>query len=309
MEKKMIFRIVGLIIIIILIIYGINQFMARRSQKKMQMTQERIDAIYEYAASRYEEKDYDRAIGPYEFISNEESAGAKREDAILKLVTIYEEKNYLIKSREYSKKYLKLFPDSEFVSDMQAKVEELNMRILFSTIITDDSVNYVVQEGDTLGKIAIIKGTTVELIRKSNGLKNDIIRPGQTLKVMNAKFSVLVDKSQNLLFLKKNGEVFKTYVVSTGSNFSTPEGKFTIQEKMISPVWYKIGAVVSPTSAEYELGTRWMGLSADGYGIHGTNDPGSIGKHITKGCVRMINKEVEELYSILPSGTEVEIVE
>ena len=82
-----------------------------------------------------------------------------------------------------------------------------------------------------------------------------------------------------------------------------------IEEKLVSPVWYTVGAIVEPDSEEYELGARWMGLSIAGYGIHGTNDPTSIGKHITKGCVRMKNEEVEELYAIVPSGTEVTIVD
>ncbi|MBM3248214.1 MAG: L,D-transpeptidase, partial [Candidatus Omnitrophica bacterium] len=57
------------------------------------------------------------------------------------------------------------------------------------------------------------------------------------------------------------------------------------------------------------LGTRWMGFDIPEYGIHGTTEPESIGKQATKGCVRMINKDVEELYSILPVGTEVTIID
>ena len=75
-------------------------------------------------------------------------------------------------------------------------------------------------------------------------------------------------------------------------------------------VRYKKGeGIVDSTSPEYELGSRWMGLSEPEYGIHGTNDASTIGKHITKGCVRMRNEDVEELYAIIPSGTEVTIVE
>ena len=152
--------------------------------------------------------------------------------------------------------------------------------------------------------------STVELIKKSNNLKSDLIIPGRSLKVNNTNFNILVDKSDNTLTLKKSdGEVVKTYVVSTGKNFNTPTGTFRIEEKLVSPVWYKVGAIVEPDSEEYELGARWMGLSVAGYGIHGTNDPTTIGQHITKGCVRMRNEEVEELYAIIPSGTEVTIVD
>lgn len=57
------------------------------------------------------------------------------------------------------------------------------------------------------------------------------------------------------------------------------------------------------------LGSRWMGISHPGYGIHGTTEPGSIGKNVTAGCVRLKNEDVEELYSIVPEGTEVVIVD
>ena len=52
-----------------------------------------------------------------------------------------------------------------------------------------------------------------------------------------------------------------------------------------------------------------MGISQQGYGIHGTTDPASIGAQVTAGCVRMSNPEVEELYAIVPEGTEVVIVD
>ena len=79
--------------------------------------------------------------------------------------------------------------------------------------------------------------------------------------------------------------------------------------KIINPTWYKAGAVVPPGSSKNILGTRWLGLSLQGYGIHGTTDPDSIGKQATAGCVRMLNNDVEELYIIVPAGTEVTVVD
>ena len=63
----------------------------------------------------------------------------------------------------------------------------------------------------------------------------------------------------------------------------------------------------APDSPENILGTRWLGISYPGYGIHGTTIPESLGSQSTSGCIRMLNEEVEELYSIVPYGTEVEI--
>ncbi|MBN1354598.1 MAG: L,D-transpeptidase family protein [Candidatus Omnitrophica bacterium] len=239
-----------------------------------------------------------------------EDVDAKNMTALLALADSYTLKKDYVKAKEALLKFLESFPDSKAAGKAKKDVETLNIEILFSDVITDDSIRYEIKAGDTLSKIASKFGTTVELVKKSNGIKDDTIFPGRFLKVVNTKFNILVSKSGNTLELRKpNAEIVKTYVVSTGENLSTPEGTFLIEEKLVSPLWYKVGAVVEPGSQEYELGSRWLGLSVPGYGIHGTKDPSLIGKNITKGCVRMRNKDVEELYTIVPSGTEVTIVE
>jgi lipoprotein-anchoring transpeptidase ErfK/SrfK len=122
-------------------------------------------------------------------------------------------------------------------------------------------------------------------------------------------FSILVDKSQNILILKSNEEVIKTYIVSTGANNSTPTGTFKIINKIPHPTWFKAGAVVPAGTPDNILGTRWLGFDLPGYGIHGTTEPQSLGQQVTQGCVRMANLEVEELYTIIPVGTEVTIID
>jgi lipoprotein-anchoring transpeptidase ErfK/SrfK len=97
--------------------------------------------------------------------------------------------------------------------------------------------------------------------------------------------------------------------VATGINGSTPIGAFKIINKLKNPVWYKAGAVVPSGSPENILGSRWMGISLPGYGIHGTTEPETIGKHITAGCIRMEEPHIRELYAVLPIGTEVTIID
>jgi len=213
------------------------------------------------------------------------------------------------KAKRAFERFLETGPNDEKKEATRKKIEKLNIKILFSGNVTEDSFLYEIKPGDTLIKIAAEFHTTVELVKKSNGLTSDMIFPGKFLKVPQAKFSIHVDRSENRLLLLSNGKLFKSYTVSTGENLSTPIGEFYIEEKMIKPVWYKKSAAVSPDSPEYELGSRWMGISKESYGIHGTSDESTIGKHITKGCVRMKNSDVEELYAIVPSGTEVVIVE
>jgi lipoprotein-anchoring transpeptidase ErfK/SrfK len=185
------------------------------------------------------------------------------------------------------------------------------VKILFSPTITPDSISYEVQKGDNLVKIARKNGTTVELITRSNGLKNANIRVGQKLKVTKLKFSIVVDKSQNILTLKADGNVFKTYRVATGKETSpTPVGTFKITNKIVDPPWYPpTGKMIPSGDPKNILGSRWLGISKPSYGIHGTTDPASIGSNATAGCVRMKNADVEELFAIVPEGIEVVIVD
>jgi len=218
-------------------------------------------------------------------------------------------KGNLLGAKTAYQKLVNNFSNSNEIMNWQKKIEELNIKILFSPTITPKSVPYTIKPGDTLAKIAKEFNTTVELLKKSNNLADDKILPGKKIKVWTGHFSILVYKSQNILILKSDEEIIKTYVVSTGANNHTPVGTFKIVEKLINPTWFKAGAVVPPNSPENVLGTRWLGFDLTGYGIHGTTDPQSLGKQVTQGCVRMSNPEVEELYTIVPRDTEVTIVD
>ncbi|MFA5115261.1 MAG: L,D-transpeptidase family protein [Candidatus Omnitrophota bacterium] len=201
------------------------------------------------------------------------------------------------------------FPNAPEADSWEKKAEELNIKLLFSSIVTPKSILYKIKTGDTLNKIAREHQTTVELLMKSNNLTGDRIIPGRELKVWIAPFSIVVDKSQNILILKSDEDVIKTYNVATGLNNCTPVGTFRIVNKLKDPTWFKAGAVVPADSSENILGSRWMGFNLAGYGIHGTTEPETIGKQATQGCIRMVNSDVEELYAIVPEGTEVTIVD
>ena len=231
------------------------------------------------------------------------------EPALLALASIYENRQALIKAKELYQKAVENFPDSKDIAKTQEALDNINIKILFSPVVTEGSFAYEVQKGDSLSKIAKKFNTTMEIVAKANDLKGANIQAGKTLKITKTKFSIVVDKSQNILTLKGDGNILKTYLVSTGENFSTPTGTFKIVNKIVDPPWYTSNAVIPPGSPENILGSRWLGISMKGYGIHGTTDPKSIGKQVTAGCVRMRNSDVEELYTIVPEGIEVVIVD
>ncbi|MFA5115665.1 MAG: L,D-transpeptidase family protein [Candidatus Omnitrophota bacterium] len=266
-------------------------------------------ALINSARSLDKEGKTEEAIKELEKVVAEYPESKKAGEALITLGSLYEKQGKLVEARDSFKKAYETYPGANIVKEAKPKVEELNMKILFSPYLDSYSKEYTVQAGDSLAKIAKVFGTTVDLLRKSNNISGNTIRLGQRLKVVTVKFSVVVDKSQNLLMLKQNDNVIKIYKVATGTNNCTPVGTFKITTKLVDPVWYKAGVVAPPGSPENILGTRWMGLSKEGYGIHGTTDPSSLGKQATAGCVRMLNAEVEELYGLLPEGTEVTIVD
>jgi lipoprotein-anchoring transpeptidase ErfK/SrfK len=220
-----------------------------------------------------------------------------------------QEKGKSLEVKAIYQRLINEFPDSNEALNWQKAVENINIRLLFSSDPAPKSIVYQIKPGDTLERIAKEFKTTSELIKKSNNLSSDKIFPGRKLKVWTEPFSIVVDKSQNTLMLKTSEEIIKTYIVSTGSNNSTPVGNFKIINKIANPTWFKAGAVVAPESPENILGSRWLGFDLPGYGIHGTVDPQNLGKQVTQGCVRMQNAEVEELYTIVPVGTVVTIID
>jgi lipoprotein-anchoring transpeptidase ErfK/SrfK len=238
----------------------------------------------------------------------EKKPGAKLGKFYIELGKACEDKKELIKARDAYQIILKKYQNVD-IADVQDRLGKLNIAILFSSSVTDKDIVYEVEPGDALINIAKKFKTTVELIKKANGLKSDTIRVSSKLKISKAAYKILVDKSQNLLTLLADDDVLKVYRVSTGENNCTPAGTFKIVNKIVDPVWYTQKAVVPAESPDNILGSRWLGLSAPGYGIHGTTQSESIGRQATKGCVRMTNSDVEELYTVVPAGTEVTIVD
>lgn len=187
-----------------------------------------------------------------------------------------------------------------------APPDALNSQSLFSRLEILENVSYTVNPGDTLSGLAKKYGTTTELLRKSNRILGDKIYSGTKLKIPTPHFSIVVEKAKNRLLLLADGKPLKRYRVATGMlSEATPAGRFKIVNKLENPTWYHAGAIVPPDSPDNILGTRWMGFEKAGYGIHGTTLPETIGTHASKGCIRMLNAEVEELYAVVPAGTRV----
>jgi lipoprotein-anchoring transpeptidase ErfK/SrfK len=111
-----------------------------------------------------------------------------------------------------------------------------------------------------------------------------------------SRYNITINIAARKLTLFKDGRLFKIYPIAVGKpSTPTPRGNFRIINKAHNP-----GG---------PFGARWLGLNAPNgdYGIHGTNNPSSIGKAVSNGCIRTYNKNIIELYNLVPVGTPVRI--
>ena len=118
---------------------------------------------------------------------------------------------------------------------------------------------------------------------------------------------VLVSIPDRKLAVLEDGKVIHTFPVAVGAAVSpSPTGEFQIVSRVANPTYYHPGVVIPPGS-DNPVGPRWVGLNQKGYGIHGTNEPRSIGKSASHGCLRMHNRDIEQFFRLVNVGDTVEI--
>lgn len=160
---------------------------------------------------------------------------------------------------------------------------------------------HTVKPGETLNQISRDYRTPLaEILRANPNLNPNLIYPGQTIVIpglpapQTIPFQIDVSLGERKLRLFRDDVMLREYPIAVGRMLhETPRGDFIIINKAPNP-----GG---------PFGTMWMSLSKQHYGIHGTNDPSSIGKAVSRGCIRMYNHQVEELASLIPIGTLVTI--
>jgi lipoprotein-anchoring transpeptidase ErfK/SrfK len=122
------------------------------------------------------------------------------------------------------------------------------------------------------------------------------------------KREIVVSLQDCKLALIEDGEVKKVYPVSVGKpSTPSPVGTFTIERHVKNPTYLHDGKTVLPGPGN-PVGTRWMGLSVHGYGIHGTNETKSIGRAASHGCIRLAKADLEELYPLVAVGDTVRLI-
>jgi len=112
---------------------------------------------------------------------------------------------------------------------------------------------------------------------------------------------------RKLAVIAADESVVSVFPIAVGAPATpSPTGTFTVVNRIPNPTYYKPGTVIEP-GANNPLGTRWIGLSEKGYGIHGTDAPGSVGFAKSHGCIRLRNRDIERLFELVRPGDLVEL--
>lgn len=196
------------------------------------------------------------------------------------------------------------------------RLSEMTHSQLFSPQLDEFSKLYTVKRGDSFYSIAVNNHCTVKYLLATNRVPGEL-QPRMSIKVPAQGWRIVVDKEDlHLYLLTEDGRFVLRYQVGIGEmDYKTPKGAYLISNKLKEAVWHKPGGGVIRYGDEgYALGTRWMGIqTADGrktgLGIHGTDQPETVGQRKSMGCIRMLNEKVEELFIITPVGTPVDIVQ
>ena len=169
----------------------------------------------------------------------------------------------------------------------------------------------------------------LELAEANPGLKllnrvrgKEIILPTSWILPDIMSEGILINLAEMRLYFyqisKNEKPVVITFPVGIGRvDYDTPKGNFTVKMKLKDPTWYPNGSsrirnpelpIEVPPGPDNPLGKYWIQLSLDGYGLHGTNRPESIGKRTSLGCIRLFPENIEWLFERVRAGMAVKII-
>lgn len=191
-------------------------------------------------------------------------------------------------------------------TEIQQRIDETARQVYFAPR-PHIMAAYTIRAGDSLGRIAPRYGIGWRYLARLNRTSPEKIRAGQRLKVVRGPFSVDVDLGQLQMVVRSGRQYVCRFSIGIGRDNSTPRGRFRVLRKTPRPQYTDPeGRVIAAGAPENPLGDFWIDLG-ESYGIHGTNNPSSIGRARSRGCIRLLNRDIERLYGMLVTGSEVVI--
>jgi lipoprotein-anchoring transpeptidase ErfK/SrfK len=311
---------------------GLCAWWILKPQKASRPNQGRIELASSAAKERSQPPPFARAVPP---ASQPEAPGAppppsspdEATDALLRGLELMKAGKLLEARRVLSAAIFSGALSEAQAEQARVSASELAEDTLFTPRFFDGdpyTFQYTFASGDTVNTVErkLKLHVPAQLILKVNGLaRGSAIRAGQSVKMIQGPFHAVVSKGQFTLdlYLQREGmeKIFiKRLKVGLGADGSTPLGawKVGLGKKMINATWFppassRIHKPLRPGDPEYPLGKAgyWIGLvgtdpntaAFEGYGLHGTNAPASIGQAVSLGCIRLADEDIELVFSLL----------
>lgn len=225
----------------------------------------------------------------------------------------------LIAARDLLNDALNMPLSPQIQTGVKVQMAKLSEKWLFSRdVIQGDKLTgyYRVQPGDLLEKIGRQHKVPYEILMKINDIaRPELLRAGQRIKVIYGPFNTVVNRTTYTMDLYLQNVYVKSYNVGLGrEEHITPTGRWVVARggKMISPTWTDpdTGKTYHGADPDYPLGSRWIALDGiegnakgrTGFALHGTHEPDTIGTQSSRGCIRLHNGDVIEVYNVLEPG-------
>lgn len=244
-----------------------------------------------------------RAASPVQTMTAGYSTPAKPQQKIEELFQLSPEAEQdIVRHRQLSEIYWK---QPENRSEIAGELERLAREIYFSPE-KHYFPAHTVQPGGQLRLIARNYDVSWEYLSNLNRTKPERIRAGQKLKVIQGPLNAVVDLNDYRITIHAHGYYVCSFPIGTGKDGATPTGNYSVLNKEQNPTYYGSEKVISRNDPLNPLGEHWIDLG-NGYGIHGTINPASIGQSLSKGCIRMNNADVAQVYDLLTTKSTVTI--
>ena len=233
----------------------------------------------------------------------------------------------IVAAREKLNEALRMPMSEQQRSSVKNRLSKLSDQWLFSrTVLPNDTLceSYMVRSRDRLAAIGDKYKVPYEILMRVNNITDPrTLQAGATIKVMKGPFHAKVYRSTFTMDLYVQNTYVRSFSVGLGKpGHETPTGLWRVRPggKAYATSWRDpdTGIVYQPEDPDYPLGSRWIaldGLSGEakgrtGFGIHGTKEPDQIGKADSRGCIRMFNGEVIQVYNMLVEGlSQVEVAD
>lgn len=210
--------------------------------------------------------------------------------------------------------------DERAKAELRRALREIADEMIFSKKrFKDDPLiqEYRIESGDNLVNIGREYGVPADALMTINTIVDARrIQAGQIIKVPRQPFNARIDKSEFRMDLYLGDTYLRSFPVGLGTDDGTPVGAWKVRDRLKNPTYYPppgspLKRIVGPDDPENPLGGFWIGLEGVegdavgqlGYGIHGTNEPDSIGKNASLGCVRMPADDIAFVFKLMQPGS------